>query len=287
MKRLFPIIIFAAAALGSGSCKHSLPAENSSPVITVSIEPQRWLLEQIVGDRFEVQCLMSRGGNPESYEPAFSHLSDLERSKCYMRMGNLGFENAIVERISANMPELPIINTSESIELIVDDHGHDHGVDPHVWSSVRNAKTIAGNMLRAVNELDSENKEAYTANYARLLERLDSIDSVCATLLSGADVGRSFVVWHPSLSYFARDYGLRQISVGIEGKEMSVGDTREIIGKINSDSAKVFLVQKDYDTSKAGVISEGITSMRVETINPLNYEWDAEIVQTARAIAGK
>lgn len=286
MRRIIPILLFAAATLGVGSCKHSAPT-SSKQIITVSIEPQRWFLEQIVGDKADVNCLMARGGNPESYEPAFSHLADLERSSCYMLMGNLGFEDAIISRIKVNNPDLPVVNTSDSIILIVDDHGHDHGIDPHVWSSARNAAIIARNMARALCALDSANSQVYLANYKRLQARIDSVDSICSQILSEPGVARSFMVWHPSLSYFARDYGLTQISVGSEGKEPSVGETRDLLKRVNADSARVFLVQKDFDSSRAGVVSDGAASIRVVPINPLNYEWDNELVETARAIAGK
>ena len=41
--------------------------------------------------------------------------------------------------------------------------------------------------------------------------------------------GGSFVVWHPSLSYFARDYGLEQISLEYDGKEVPVGRVNYVL----------------------------------------------------------
>jgi zinc transport system substrate-binding protein len=31
--------------------------------------------------------------------------------------------------------------------------------------------------------------------------------------------GKSFLIFHPALGYFARDYGLSQITIEVEGKE--------------------------------------------------------------------
>lgn len=284
-KHILPILIFAAATLGFGSCKYSsVTAEK--PIITVSIEPQRWLLEKIVGDRMDVRTLMARGGNPESYEPAFSHLAELERSSCYMRVGNLGFETAIIDKIKASMPALPIVSTSDSIALIADDHGHDHGIDPHVWSSATNARIMAANMLRTVTDMDSEGMEYYENNYRNLVALIDSVDSVCAQTLRPM-AGKTFLVWHPSLSYFARDYNLHQLSVGTEGKEHSVSDTRDVLDMLGNDSVAVFLIQQDFDTARADAIVKDNGLMRVVSINPLNYEWDKELLTTAAAIAGR
>ncbi len=200
-------------------------------MITVSIEPQRWLLEQIVGDRMEVRTLLSAGGDPESYEPAFSHLATLEESRCYMCVGNLGFEAAVIDKIRANNPDLKIVNVSDSIEYIVSaECGHDHGIDPHVWSSAANARIMAENMLRNVSELDPEHSDEYYSNFIAHIATIPSVDSVCRDLLAPLK-GGAFVVWHPSLSYFARDYGLQQIAVGAEGKEPSVGEMQEMIDR--------------------------------------------------------
>lgn len=279
------IIFFAAAALMCGSCTRSTAVDESRPVVTVSIEPQRWLLERIVGDRMEVNTLLARGGNPESYEPTVADLAKLESGNLYIGVGLLPFEQAIVEKVRANRPGLKIVNSSESVELIKDDHGHDHGIDPHVWSSVANAKIMAANMLDAVKKVDSDGAEFYDNNFSRLISQLDSVDSLCRDILANESEA-TFIVWHPSLSYFARDYGLHQLSVGAEGKGHSVNDTRDIVCHINERGINVFLVQKDFDTSKADVIAKSGSVMRVETINPLNYEWDHELVATARAIAG-
>lgn len=281
-------MIVAAAGLALGSCNHSASPEAEKPVLTVSIEPQRWLLERIVGDRMNVRTLMARGGNPESYEPTFADLANLESGACFFEVGHLPFEAAIVEKIRANKPDMKIVNTSDSIELIIDDHGHGHdnGIDPHVWNSTSNARIIARNMLRTVKAIDPEGTEIYDGNFRALNAVIDSVDSVCAAILEPVG-GTTFIVWHPSLSYFARDYRLHQLAVGAEGKEHSVHDTRDIVNHIAEHGANVFLVQKDFDTSKADVIAKSDANTRVETINPLNYEWDKELVNTARAIAGE
>ena len=260
--------------------------EPDKPTVTVSIEPQRWLMERLVGDRMQVNALLAQGGNPESYEPAFSHLSALERSLGYFCVGGLGFEEAILEKVRANNPDLPIYVTSDSLSLIVSESGaHGHGVDPHVWSSAKNARVMAETMLHGLSELDPQNTEYYTANFIALAEHIDSVDNAIEEMLTP---GEAFMVWHPSLSYFARDYELTQIALGADHKEFSVADTRALIDRSQSLGAEVFLVQREFDSSQAEVLTEGRgDDVRVVTINPLSYDWDEELLHTARAIAGE
>ncbi len=263
------------------------------PLITVSLQPQKFFLEKIVGDKMDVKCLLANGGNPETYEPSLTHLLNLEKSEAYFRIGNVGFETAIIERVRNNNPDLKIYDNSEGISLLIGTHGncnhhhhgHAHGADPHTWSSVKNAKIIASNMFKAVVEIDPENEKYYTLNYGKFSDSLDSLDNEITRLLADSR-GASFVVWHPSLSYFARDYGLEQISVGAEGKESSVQNMQAQLDEAKAHNAKVFFFQKDFDSRQASVVSEQV-GVEIIPINPLNYEWDKEIMSIANAIASK
>ena len=78
------------------------------PIITVSIQPQKQLLERIVGHYFDIICLLSQGSNPETYEPSMNHLMNLEKSQAYFLIGNIGFEMAIVDKAKKNNPDIKI-----------------------------------------------------------------------------------------------------------------------------------------------------------------------------------
>ena len=59
---------------------------------------------KIVGDKWEIKCLLSNGANPESYDPSLTHLLNLENSKAYFRIGNVAFESAIINKVQNNNP---------------------------------------------------------------------------------------------------------------------------------------------------------------------------------------
>lgn len=291
MKTLHHILIYitvvAVAAivwLASGCSGH--PAER--PIVTVSIEPQRYLLEQITGDRVQVRSLLTEGANPETYDPTVTHMFNLGKSLGYLRIGNIGFEAAILDKISESNPDLPIFDTSKGIEPILGTHSHgDHShttVDPHTWTSVKNAKIIARNMLDAMTQIDPANKHYYTENYNTFAARLDSLDTVFGTLLTPKK-GMTFMVWHPSLSYFARDYGLNQLVVGnADHKDSSVSEIRESIDQARAEGTSLFFFQKDFDSRQVSAINTEIEADEVD-INPLSYQWEDEIIKIANAVA--
>lgn len=270
------------------SC-NSVPTK---PVLAVSIQPQRYFLEKIAGDKFDVLCLLAQGSNPESYEPSMNHLINLERSKAYFRMGNIGFELAILNKIKNNNPDLVIVDTSDGIDLLKGTHGgvhshehshsHSHEIDPHVWTSVPNAKIIAQNMYKALLEIDSQNKKYYTKNYNALLMELSELETELAEKMDSVK-GSAFAVWHPSLSYFARDYGLIQIAMENEGKEVPASVLKREIDMAREHDVKVLFYQKEFDSRQIQTINEQLGAEMIE-INPMSYDWAEEMKKITNAL---
>lgn len=254
-------------------------------IVTVSIEPQRYLLEQITGDRVQVRCLLADGANPETYDPSMTHMFNLQKSAAYLRVGNIGFEAALLDKIHDSNPELPIYNTSEGITPILGTHGHgdEDAPDPHTWTSVKNARIMASNMLKAMREVDPGHADEYQHNYERFTERLDSLDRAFAERLAPVKE-TTFLVWHPSLSYFARDYGLRQLVVGgAESKESSVSDIRNAIDSAEANEARVFFCQADLDSRHVAALNAEIGAREV-TVNLLSSHWEEEMEKIVEAL---
>lgn len=281
-----PIVVSLAAWLGLlVACTATT---HDTPIVTVSIEPQKYILEQITGNRVEIRTLIANGANPETFDPSVNHIINLTKSIGFLRMGNIGFEAAILDKVHSENPDLPIFNTSLGVIPVTGTHSHGgitHDViDPHTWTSVKNVKIISKNMLIAMTEIDPSNADYYRNNYDRFAARLDSLDNELAIRLA-PHKGEAFMVWHPSLSYFARDYGLEQITAGnADNKEVAMGTLKETIDHAAEHKAQIFFYQKDLDSRQAEALSSQLGLTKVN-INPLSYEWEKEITAIADAIA--
>ena len=69
--RPFLFYLWACLCLLTG-CKPSGRTDNKDtqrPVITVSIEPLRYITERIAGDGFRIETFVPKGSSPETYEP--------------------------------------------------------------------------------------------------------------------------------------------------------------------------------------------------------------------------
>ena len=164
-----------------------------------------------------------------------------------------------------------------------DGHEHHEAPDPHVWSSLRNMRLMAKNVADALCKLDGNNAEYYKSNLDKLSSRIDSLDAVTEAALDTVKV-RKFIVWHPSLSYFANDYGLKQITVGSHGKELSVKELAERIREAtDTDSQCVFFFQKEFDSHSAAEINRQFGA-KIVIINPMNPDWESEIMNLTDAL---
>ncbi|MDO4164368.1 MAG: zinc ABC transporter substrate-binding protein [Bacteroides sp.] len=160
------------------------------------------------------------------------------------------------------------------------------GVEPHIWNSATNAQTIATNILNALCALDKSHENDFIERYKTLYRKLERTDSLICVMLSAPEADRSFMIYHPALSYFARDYGLHQISIESGGKEPSPAHLKELINACKEEKVRVVFVQPEFDQRNAELIAQQ-TGTSIVSINPLSYDWETEMINVARALTGK
>ena len=282
MKRIYGILLLAVLAVVAVSCG-SPKKTDAKNVVMVSILPQRYFVEQIVGDKMTVECMLDKGGSPETYEPTFNAMTRLESSDIYFLVGNLGFETSLKGKIKDFNQTMKVVDTSEGMDLLKEEIDGAYVADPHTWTSVKNVRVMVKNIADAVCEMDTLNRQFYTENYQKFDAELVALNDSISKVLADAK-GRSFVVWHPALSYFSRDYGLEQIALEYEGKESPINYMQDKLDYARSRNCKVFLSQFDMDASKTDVVSNQLGIEKV-VINPLGADWKNELLKISHAIA--
>ena len=278
-------VLFLTAIMAAILAACSGAEKPEKPVLAVSIEPQKKILEAIAGPGFDVVVLLPPGSDPESFEPTMSQRRSLSDAEAYFPVGYMPFE----EKLAAG-GAVHVVRSTDGIAPVTGTHSHGRGeahtdIDPHVWTSLRNGKAIAANFAAALASLRPDSAGLYSRRLSVLNARLDSLDAEATRRLAASGTS-AFVIWHPSLSYFARDYGLHQISVGQESKEISTGRLRDIVDEVRADSVKIFFFQKEYDSRLAATLNESMGT-RLVTINPLDYDWDGQIMRIVDELAGE
>lgn len=260
-------------------------------LISVSILPQQYFIERIAGEMVEVNVMIPPGASPATYEPTFSQLSKLDQSLVYLRIGYIGFELSWMNKISAVNPDLKIVDLSTGINPIrleEEEHHHLHehahgGIDPHLWMSALNAKIIARNTFNVLIQTFPDEEEKLTAQFSNLLLELDTIDDSITKMLSDQKE-RSFMIYHPALSYFARDYNLEQFSLEIGGKTPSPAHMKWMIDLGREKNISTIFLQQQFDQKNAEVLANEIGAKIVQ-INPLDPDWQGQMYYIANQLS--
>ena len=262
-------VLLLCIALSCG--KKNAPANS----ITVSILPQKYFAERITGGLYKIFVMTPWGQNPESYEPTLRQIGEISSSFIYFKAGYLPFELTQMDRLRAANPSIKIVDTSEGIELIKSDKAggaHEHGgVDPHIWLSPKTAGAMALNMLNALSAAVPERASEFAKNYAALEADIISASKKIEDSLKSA-TNKAFICFHPAWTYFARDYGLKQIAIESDGKEPSPSDIKKIIDTAKKENIKTIFVQREFSADIAQAIAKDIGGKTVQ-LDPLSENW--------------
>lgn len=288
------------------SC-HPNRSQEEKPVVSVSILPQQYFVERLAGDLLEVNVMVPPGASPATYEPTVQQLRNLQRSPLYLRIGYVEFELGWMRKIEAANPAMRIVDLSEGIVLMSGEEagmhpetdapadeealqtdGHDHhdhshtGVDPHIWMSAPNASIMARHTCKALSEAFPQFEQLLAGNLELLLQDIDSLHRQISVLFEPHH-SAAFMIYHPALTYFARDYHLEQHPLEMGGKTPSPRHMKQMIDTGREKKISAIFIQQQFDQRNASVLAEEIGA-RVIQIDPLSPDWMEEMNHIARQL---
>lgn len=295
---LIPLVLFFQGC-NSNPGVNEKQATKQLGSVTVSVLPQEYFVRRIVGDDYKINVMIPPGQSEATYEPTPREMKAVSDSILYFRIGYLDFENAWIDKIAALNKQMKIVDTSAGVSLItgVAPHSHRHegeaaetlfsnhdrsGVDPHIWLSPSAVKIQVKNILDAFMEVekDLERRATYEKNYHAFIMDIDALQIEIETLLKPV-AGKKFMVYHPAWTYFARDYGLVQFPIEIEGKSPSTAAMKNVVDTARRENIRVIFIQKQFDAGNAWAVADEING-KVISVDPLALDWLDNMRKTAR-----
>lgn len=283
MRKILYLFIYIALAMMLYSC-NNIEKKSYDNTIFVSIAPLKPIVEAIVGDDFSVEVLVPAGASPETFEPTPKQFIALNESVMVLSTGLLDFEKSLLQRVH---DQSKVINLSQGIATIAGSCSHTHhgkhchhGVDPHIWCSPKCIDIMAKNTYNALVAMVPD--KDYSTAYSTLNEQIKELDSVVTKLCDNSSLPY-FIIYHPALTYLARDYNLEQVAIEHEGKEPSAKHLATIIERARRDGMKRVFYQSEFPESSVAIVAEDIGAETVE-INPLDENIFENIVTIATLI---
>jgi len=273
-----------------GACSQQNPQQQSlKRTIAVSILPQKYFIDQLSGNHYNTIVMLPPGANHETFEPTAVQLTELSRASVYFYLGHLAFEQTLLQGLRESNTGVKFVDCSKNVQLLEGscDHEHEgddhHGVDPHTWISPTTVKEMVKEMVATLTEIDPAYTDSLKLGYEKVSKQIDSLDTVLRLAIKNSNT-KGIMLFHPILSYMARDYGFEQYSIETDGKEPSPQQLKGVIQKARQANIKVIFVQQEFDIERAKIVADEIGA-KVIILDPLGYRWDLNITSIIKHLS--
>jgi len=247
--RFVSIFVVALVAL-VGPASANADAARLNIVATFSILGD--FAKNVGGERVNVTTLVGPNSDTHVYTPTPSDAKKITDAKLVIVNG-LGLEGWLPRLVKSSGSKAATVVATKGIATrkIEDGYSHDPSdADPHAWQSVVNAKTYVTNIRDALIAADPAGAEAYKANAASYLSKLDALDrDVREAVAKIPPERRSVISTHDAFGYFAAAYGIKFIApqgVSTES-EPSARDVAAIISQIKKQKIPAVFLENVSD----------------------------------------
>ena len=291
------VLFFAFSSLASASKLN----------VAVTLQPYAKIVEEIGGDRVSVISMIPPNADPHSYEPKPGVLKTFSKADLYLSDSS-GLDQVWLPRFLSVNKKIEMVYISSGVSWMQESEDHHHGhhhdhqhhgedhhenkhrhgenasLDPHLWTSPKQVIKLAENVLSALIKKDSASKSYYESRYQLFIEKWTSIDQfVEKTVSQIPEKRRIFIVFHPSYGYLARDYGLIQRAIEVEGKEPKPQDLKALILEAQKNDIRAIFVQPQFSKRSAESIAKQLNAVVVST-DPLAYDIEMNLRNFIQAL---
>ena len=294
MKRILSALLCAAVCLtGFSGC--GTPAKESSRLKLLASFYPIAIMALNITDGVEGVAVESMAqqqtGCLHDFQMTTADMKKAETADAFLING-AGMEG-FLDKISDQLPELPVIDSSTGIPLIAsgEDHhhdggeGHDHDQEdynPHLWVSITNCMEQVRNLSEGIIALDPEHEAEYRENTETYLEKLSALRDKMHSALDHVK-NKDIITFHEAFPYFAEEFGLH-IAAVINREPDSQPSAKELadtIRLVRETGVKALFVEPLYPETSADIIAAE-SGAQVYVLDPaVSGEWDKNAYLTA------
>lgn len=299
-----------------GADSNTAPA--TGPVtVTVSIPPQKYFVEAIGKDDVTITVMTGKGRDPHSYEPTAAQMAGISGTEIYIAVG-VPFESQWLPKFLSLAPSMRVVFLQHHIERLkgkpdlalrdagksrasedTHDHGHSHeghsheghhhhdleGDDPHIWLSSKVMAETIPLIVEALSKARPEKAAVFAERGNELVAKTRALDAEITALFAGLPENRrAFLTFHQSWVYYAHNYGLREASVELEGREIGPKSMALLLEFAKKNSIQVIVADPMTNKSALAAISSSLDA-EVLTATPLAEDWPDSMRSFSKKLA--
>jgi zinc transport system substrate-binding protein len=261
--------------------------------VAATILPLSDFCQKIGGDLVRVQVLTPPGASPHAFEPPPSIMARASQARVFVYIG-AGLEPWATKLLGSRSPDnLVVLEAARGIPLLgmtphhhhppaagAGDHDDHHpgqaatsgshlAGNPHIWLDPVLAQEICRKIAAALIQADPGHRAHYEANLQSYLTALEALHQEIQQHARSWS-HRDFVSFHPSFSYFARRYNIREVGTieAAPGREPTPRHLQGLVAAIHRYGIKVVFAEPQLNPRVAEVIAQeaGVKVLRLDPI---------------------
>ena len=258
------IVFVLLTFISFSGCKDAKPDNGNLNIVTTTTLITD-LLNQIGGDKLNVQGLMGSGVDPHLYKASAGDVTKLSNADLIF-YGGLHLEGKLVDVFekmeSQNITTIVVSDALDKNTLIGSEYFASN-YDPHIWFDVHNWELITTFVVQKLSEADPENKVYFEENGKNYLEKLKVLDAEIKSIIETLPKEKRILVTaHDAFNYFGKAYGFEV--VGLQGlstaTEAGVQDVQNLSNFIIEKNIKAIFVESSVPRRTIEALQAAVNS---------------------------
>ena len=239
--------VFLLLLIQTAAGSDVVTADDEPKVVVCSTTQVADFARQIVGDRWEVVCVLSAAEDPHTYEVAGDDKQAVQRADLCAENG-WNLEGHDWMKKLASEAGKPIVTCIEGVNPLQMDEGETTVKDPHAWLDPKNAEIYVKNLCEAICGIDPDHANEYRSRQALYVDQLRMLRRWIGKTVNSLPANqRLLVTHHDAFEYFCKAYNFKTESplgwTTAEMAEVTAGDRQSIVKKIRELGVKAIFVE--------------------------------------------
>lgn len=221
------------------------------------------LLQEIGGDRIELQGLMGSGVDPHLYKASEGDVSKLYEADIIFYNG-LHLEGKLVdvfEKMDQQGKTTVALSDALDKKSLIGSEYFASNYDPHIWFYIYYWEQMASLASESLINADPENKDYYNQNLRDYLNKLNILKDQVEDIISVLPAEKRILVTaHDAFNYFGRSYDFNV--VGLQGistaTEAGVKDVQRMTDFIIENDVKAIFVESSVPRRTVEALQESV-----------------------------
>jgi len=223
--------------------------------VSVSILPQKFIVDKITNKTIDVNVIIPKGASPAIYSPRPLELLKLKKSKVYFTIG-VPFEKAWLDKFRSINPN--IVSFAKYIKK---------DKNPHIWLDPIFLISQAKVVYETLSKIYPNKQKFFYNNFIKFKNECLEFDKYAKSHLNH----QKFIIFHPNLYYFAKRYNLVEIALEKDGKEPTIRYLLKIINTAKKYNIHIIFTAPEFSHKSANFLATKIGAKVVE-FSALEYD---------------